>query len=58
MTVLFWELTEGMLYSSKLYQQDNIFGQTMLAQYCGLEKPMEHGAIIGLWTKLGESQYL
>ena len=30
----------------------------MLAQYCGLEKPLEHGAITILWTKLVEIQYL
>jgi hypothetical protein len=52
------EEIEGILDSSKLYQQANLFGQTMLAQYCGLEKPVEYGAITRLWTKLGESQYL
>jgi hypothetical protein len=52
------EEIEGILDSSKLYQQANIFGQTMLSQYFGLEKPIDHGAITILWTKLGESQYL
>jgi hypothetical protein len=52
------EEIEGILDSSKLYQQANLFGQTMLAQYFGLEKPIEHGAITRLWTNLAESQYL
>ena len=52
------EEIEGILDSLKLYQQDNIFGQTMLDQYCGLEKPLEHGAITILWNKLGEIQSL
>ena len=30
----------------------------MLDKYCGLKKPLEHGAIAILWTKLGEIQYL
>ena len=34
------EEIEGILDSSKLYQQANLFGQTILAQYCGLEKPV------------------
>ena len=34
------EEVEGILDSSKLYQQDNIFFQTMLAQYCSLDKPL------------------
>jgi hypothetical protein len=44
------EEIEGILDSSKLYQQANVFGQTMLAQYCGLEKPLEHSAITRLWN--------
>jgi hypothetical protein len=52
------ETIERILDSSKLYQQGNVFGQTTLAKYCGLEKPIELGAITILWTKLGESEYL
>ena len=49
------EEIEGILDSSKLYQQANLFSQVMLSQYCGLEKPLEHDAITRLWTTLGES---
>ena len=48
----------GILDSSKLYEQQTCFPETMLDQYLDLEKPIEYGAIIKLWTILGEIQYL
>jgi hypothetical protein len=48
----------GILDSSKLYQQATCFAQTMSGQYRTLPKPIEYGAVIKLWTILGESQYL
>ena len=48
----------GILNSLKLYHQKTFFAQTISDQYCVLEKPIEYGAVIKLWTNLGESQFL
>ena len=48
----------GILDSSKLYQKKTCIAQTISDQYCVLEKPIEYGAVIKLWTNLGESQFL
>ena len=48
----------GILDSSKLYEQETCFAQTMSDQYLVLAKPIEYGAIIKLWTISHESQFL
>lgn len=52
------EQIEGILDSSKLYQQDGRFAETMWKQYPFLENPNENGAITRLWNTLSASQYL
>ena len=52
------EQIEGILDSSKLYQQGGCFAETMWKQYPFLENPNENGAITRLWTTLSASQYL
>ena len=52
------EQIEGILDSSKLYQQGGRFAETMWKQYPFLENPNENGAITRLWTTLSASQYL
>ena len=48
----------GMLDSSKLYEQNTFFDETMSDQYLVLAKHIEYGVVIKLWTILGESQFL
>ena len=48
----------GILDSSKLYQQKTCFAKRMSDQYGVLVKPIEYGAVIKLWSILGESQFL
>ena len=52
------EEIQGILDSSKLYQQDECFVETMWNQSHVLDNPKECGAITRLWTTLGGSQYL
>ena len=52
------EEIQGILDSSKLYQQTKRFAETMWNQSRVLDNPKECGAITILWTTLGGSQYL
>ena len=48
----------GILDSLKLYEKNNCFAETMSDQYLVSVKPIEYGAVIKLWTILGECHFL
>jgi hypothetical protein len=50
------EQVQGILDSSKLFQQATRFTETMWENFRVLENPLEYGAITRLWTILGSNQ--
>ena len=52
------EDNSGILDSSKLYEKQTCFAETMLYQYLHFPKSIEYGVVIKLWTILGEIQFL